>query len=322
MVTKEKQRDTNPFPHSDSNKRYYTYDYYLKKSYGTKCAKITLDGGFTCPNIDGRCGVGGCIYCSSRGSGDFTAGAHLSIKEQFEIQKGRISQKWPSAKYIPYLQAHTNTYAPVDLLRGVYEEALSLPDCVAFHIATRADCLPEEVVCYLAEIAERTDLTVELGLQSVKDETATLINRGHSYADFLDGYHRLRAASPKIRIAVHLINGLPGETEEDMQRNAEEMARIAPDEIKIHLLHVLRGTALAKMYEEGRYLPMTMEAYIETVVKQLEVLPQETVIGRLTGDGPADSLIAPLWSKRKTVVLNEIDKMLFCKNSWQGKCAK
>lgn len=322
LKKKETQVLTNPFPYSDSNKRYYTYDYYLKQRYGGKCAKITLDAGFTCPNIDGRCGVGGCIYCSSRGSGDFTAGAHLSIKEQFEVQKEKILKKWPGAKLIPYLQAHTNTYAALDELQRVYEEVLALPDTVAFHIATRADCLPDETVSYLAKIAKRTDLTVELGLQSVKDETAALINRGHTYADFLDGYNRLRAASDKIRIAVHLIDGLPGETKEDMLASAREVGRLHPDEIKIHLLHVLKGTALARLYEREEYLPMNENEYVEVVVEQLSLLPSDIVIGRLTGDGPADILLAPLWSKRKTVILNEIDKMLFCHNLWQGKCAK
>ncbi len=322
MKRKATQSESNPFPYSDSNKRYYTYDYYLKQTYGGKCAKITLDAGFTCPNIDGRCGVGGCIYCSSRGSGDFTAGAHLSIKEQFAIQREKIGHKWPNAKFIPYLQAHTNTYAQIDKLRETYEEALSLPDTVALHIATRADCLPEETVAYIAEIAERTDVTVELGLQSVKDETAALINRGHSYADFVRGYERLRAASDKIRVAIHLINGLPGETEEDMLTSVREIGSLHPHEVKIHLLHVLKGTVLGEMYERGEYTPMAEQDYVSVVVKQLTLLPKDIVIGRLTGDGPADILLAPLWSKRKTAVLNEIDKTLFCHNLWQGKCAK
>ena len=322
MARRNTQRESNPFPYSDSNKRYYTYDYYLKSTYGVKCAKITLDAGFSCPNIDGRCGRGGCIYCSPRGSGDFAPSALLSIAEQFEIQRERVEKKWQGAKFIPYLQAHPNTYAPIADLRRVYGAALALPDSVALHIATRADCLSEEVVALLAEVAEKTDLTVELGLQSVKDETALRINRCHTYGDFLVGFYRLREVSDKIRIAVHLINGLPGEDKEDMLHSAREMARIHPDEVKLHLLHVLRGTPLAALYERGEYTPMTEEAYIETVVEQLTLLPQDTVIGRLTGDGPEALLLAPLWSKRKTAVLNEIDKMLFCKNLWQGKCAK
>ncbi len=313
------QREENPFPFTDSNKRYHTYDYYLKTTYGGKCAKVTLDGGFTCPNIDGKCGRGGCVYCSGRGSGDFAPSSALPIFEQYKRQTESIRKKWDTSRFIPYLQAHTNTYASIDRLKEIYAQVLSLPDAVAFHIATRADCLEEEVVSLLCEVAERIPLTVELGLQSTKDETATLINRGHSYADFLDGYQRLRAASPRIRIGIHLINGLPGETEEDMLRSVDEMATLRPDEIKLHLLHVLKNTPLAAMYERGEYIPMTRESYIDVVVKQLALIPAETVIGRLTGDGAADSLLAPLWSLKKVTVLNDIDKKMYETGTFQGK---
>ncbi|MBP3437458.1 MAG: TIGR01212 family radical SAM protein [Clostridia bacterium] len=320
--SKPKQRDINPFPHSDSNKRYYTFDYYLKKKYGEKCAKITLDAGFTCPNIDGQKSRGGCIYCSARGSGDFAQSAYLSLREQYDIQVKKIRQKWNVTRFLPYLQAHTNTYASLDTLQAVYSAALALPGSVGLHIATRADCLPGATVEYIAELAEKTDVTVELGLQSAKDETARLINRAHSYEDFLEGYYALRNASSRIRVAVHLINGLPGETEEDMLNTVKEIAKIHPNECKIHLLHVLKGTVLAEWYKAERYIPMEQEAYVRTVVKQLTLLPEDIVIGRLTGDGSEADLLAPLWSKKKTIVLNEIDKMLYCQNLWQGKCAK
>lgn len=312
------QRDTNPFPYSDSNKRYYTYDYYLRQTYGGKCAKITLDAGFTCPNIDGRCGRGGCIYCSDRGSGDFAKEAALSVAEQIEQQKISFSKKWDVSRCIAYFQAHTNTYAPVDVLRTAYEAALAQEGIVGINIATRADCLPSDVVEYLAELAERTTLTVELGLQSSNDDTARRINRGHDFACFLDGVARLRAASPKIGIGVHVIFGLPGEGDGEMMQTVRDVAAMEPDMVKIHLLHVLRNTVLAKQYERGEYVPLEREHYIRLVADALELLPPDTVIGRLTGDGKAEDLLAPLWSRRKTTVINDIDKLLYARNSYQG----
>ncbi len=316
---KKTQALDNPFPYSDSNKRYYTYDYYLKQTFGGKCAKIPLDAGFTCPNIDGRCGVGGCIYCSARGSGDFAADAALSFREQYELTRAVLSKKWNTERCIPYLQAHTNTYAPISVLREKFEEALSLPGAVGLNIATRADCLEEETVEYLAEIAERTVLTVELGLQSVHDKTAALINRGHSFEDFLRGYERLRRASPKINIGVHLIFGLPDETDEEMLISVREVAKLMPDQVKLHLLHVLRSSRLGKIYEEGKYTPLEREHYISLVVRALELLPPKTVIARLTGDGMGEDLLAPDWSRKKVSVINDIDKKLFAENTYQGR---
>lgn len=315
---KSTQAARNPFPNSDSNKRYYTYDYYLRQTYGGKCAKVTLDAGFTCPNIDGTRGHGGCIYCSSRGSGDFAPEASLSIAEQYKIQTARIAEKWDTPRLIPYLQAHTNTYGAPARLRAVYREVLSLPGAVALHIATRADCLGEDVLSLLAEVADVLPLTVELGLQTVNDGVAASIGRGHTYAEFLDGYHRLRAQVPSARIAIHIINGLPMETKEDMLNTVQEIAALSPDEVKIHLLHVLKGTALAHLYERGEYIPMTREDYVDTVVEQLRLLPPSVVIGRLTGDGRAEDLLAPLWSLKKLTVINEIDKKMALCGFMQG----
>ena len=312
------QREQNPYKNSDSNKRYYTYEYYLRRTFGGKCAKIPLDGGFTCPNIDGRCGVGGCIYCSDRGSGDFAASAALSVSEQFRLTREKLGSKWSTERCIAYFQAHTNTYAPLPVLREKYEEALAEEGVVGLNIATRADCLPDDTVEYLALLAERTVLTVELGLQSSNDRTAALINRGHSFDDFLRGYERLRRASEKINICVHIIFGLPGESREDMMQTVRDVAKMNPDQVKIHLLHVIRGTALAKMYERGDYAPMERDDYVEAVCDALEILPPDTVIGRLTGDGMADSLLAPMWSMKKVTVINDIDKTMFARNSFQG----
>ncbi len=312
------QADTNPFVYSDTNKRYHTYEYYLRHRFGGKCAKLPLDAGFTCPNIDGRCGVGGCIYCSDRGSGDFAPQATLSIAEQIEAQKAIFSKKWDVSRCIAYFQAHTNTYASLAVLKEKFEEALACENIVGLNIATRADCLPGDTVQYLAELAERTVLTVELGLQSSNDQTAQTINRGHSFAEFCSGFEALRRASNKIGICVHLIFGLPGETRDTMLQSVRDVAALHPDQVKLHLMHVLRDTRLSELYENRTYQPMEREDYIETVVDALELLPADIVIGRLTGDGARDELLAPLWSLKKTTVINDIDKLLYQRQSYQG----
>ena len=318
-MTETCDRESVLFPVAGTNKRYRTYDAWLKSTFGGKCAKIPLDAGFSCPNLDGTCGMGGCIYCSGRGSGDFAEPSAVSLRKQYDRQRERLSRKWSTERCIPYFQARTNTYAPVHVLRPLFEEVLTYPAVVGLNIATRADCLPEETVSLLRELSERTVLTVELGLQTAHDRTAARINRGHTYADFLDGFDRLRNGSPKALICVHLILGLPGETETDMLDTVRKVAALHPDQVKLHLLHVLRGTALGDLYEAGKYTPMERDAYISTVVKALELLPPETVVARLTGDGAASDLLAPLWSRRKREVLNAIDKELSRLNTWQGR---
>ncbi len=313
------QAQTNPYKNTDSNKRYFTYDYYLRKTFGGKCLKIPLDIGCTCPNIDGSRGKGGCIYCSSRGSGDFACAPTLSIAEQCARGREALLKKWDTDRIIPYFQAHTNTYADVRFLREKFTEALALNNVVAMNIATRADCISEEILDLLCEIAEQTVLTVELGLQSTNDQTAALINRCHTFAEFLDGYNRLRVASDKIRIGVHIIDGLPNESEADMMQTAKDVAVLSPDEMKIHLMHVIKNTRLAKMYENGEYIPLELDDYARIVANQLAVMPPETVIGRVTGDGVQSDLLAPLWSLRKTNVINTIDKLMYAENLWQGK---
>ncbi len=313
------QAERNPFPNSDTNKRYYTYDYYLRHTFGGKCAKLPLDIGLTCPNIDGRCGRGGCVYCSGRGSGDFAPEACLSVAEQIAEQKAVFAKKWDVSRCIAYFQAHTNTYAPVAYLREKFEEALAVDGIVGINVATRADCLPPDVIALLAELAERTCLTVELGLQTSSDATAARINRGHTFADFCRGYGALRAASDRIGISVHLIFGLPGENDTDMLQTVRDVAALCPDQVKLHLLHVLRGTRLAEWYEAGDYEPLTRERYITLVADALELLPPDTVIARLTGDGKGEDLLAPDWSRRKTTVINDVDKLLYARDSYQGK---
>lgn len=307
-------KEKNPFEFSNSNKRYYTYDYFLKERFGEKCFKVPLDGGFTCPNRDGTKGRGGCTYCSARGSGDFACTPDMSIEKQFEKCREALLTKWQSEKYIAYFQAFTNTYAPTEKLRALFEEALRQKGVVGLSVSTRADCITEETAAYLAELSKRTFLTVELGLQSIHDETAKRINRCHGYADFIKGYEMLSG----VNRCIHIINGLPGESYDMMMETAREVARLRPQFLKIHLLHVLRGTALADEYMRGGFEVMTREGYVKTVCDQLEIMPPDTVIGRVTGDGARDALIAPEWSLKKFVVMNEIDKEFVSRGTYQG----
>ena len=304
----------NPFIHSDTNRRFYTYDYYLRRRFGKKCFKVPLDGGFTCPNMDGTRGWGGCTYCGLR----LRERTVAPLAEQFDTARERLHQKWPDALYIAYFQDFTNTYAPVERLRELYEEVLTFPNVVGVNIATRADALPDGAVELLREISRKTVLTVELGLQTVHDDTARRINRGHSWEEFLAGYRKLEG----IDVCVHLINGLPGENKEMMLETVRQVSELRPHSVKLHLLHVLKGTAMAKEYEREEFSTLTLEEYADIIVSQLEILPSETVIARVTGDGLSDELIAPLWSRKKFVVMNEIDKLMVQRDTWQGKLHK
>ncbi len=310
----------NPFKNSDNNKRYYSYDYYLRRTYGKKCRRIPLDGGFTCPNRDGTKGVGGCAFCSNKGSGDFTASAQKSILEQYSEISKNISSKWSDDSLnIPYFQAYTSTYAPISVLRKKYEEALKIPDIAELCIGTRADCIDDDTIIYINEISQSTPVMLELGLQSIHDGTMDKMNRCHDYKTFLDTYEKIRRAAPKVRICIHLIFGLPGESTEMMLESVRELARIKPDAVKLHLLHVLKNTRLAEMYENGEFETLTLDEYAEIIVEALELLPPDTVICRVTGDGAPDELIAPLWSRKKFVVMNTIDKLMVQRDTYQGK---
>ena len=315
-MKKQTQRERNPYPNSDSNKRYQTFDYYMKRRFGGKCAKISLDAGLSCPNIDGKSGHGGCIYCSGGSSGAVCEG---DLRRQYDEGRATISSKWDVTRFVPYLQAHTNTYAPIETLERIYSEVLTFPDAVMLAIATRADCLSDEVIDLLVKTSEKIPLLVELGLQSVHDSTAILINRGHTYEEFLAGYNRLRGAGGDIVITVHLINGLPGETRQMMLESARTVAALRPDMVKLHLLHILKDTALENIYLAGEYTTMERDDYINTVVQQIEMFHTDTVIARITGDAPADSLVAPEWCRRKTMVANDIDKTMFIYNTFQGR---
>ena len=282
--------------------------------------KVALNAGFTCPNIDGSKGYGGCTYCSETGSGDFAGDPNDSIMRQFDEVRHRMHKKWHEGKYMPYFQAHTNTYAPVAVLRDRFECVLRQPNVVGISIATRADCLSDDVVEYLTELHNRTYLIVELGLQSVFDVTGERINRCHTYAEFLYGYNKLKERG--INICVHLIDGLPGENKEMMIESARRVGELFPHCVKLHLLHILKGTVLAKEYKEGKITPLTKDEYVDIIVSQLEVIPKEVVIQRLTGDGARESLLAPIWSLKKFEVLNAIDKLMAERNTFQGSKLK
>ncbi len=306
---------TSPFRYSKDNKRYHTLSYHLKTIFHHRVMKAVIDAGFTCPNLDGTKGTGGCAYCLN-GSGDFASGG-ISVQEQVRAELLRVRKKYPDAKVIAYFQAHTNTYAPLPVLKEKYEGALGVEGVCGISIATRADALEPETVDYLAGLAQRTYLTVELGLQTAHDDTAKKMNRGHTYSEFLTAYQELKSRG--IRVCVHIINGLPGETAEMMLDTARELGRLKTDAVKIHLLQIMEGTELARQYALGKVRPMTREEYIGTVRSQLEVLEPETVIERLTGDGAREKLIAPRWGVDKISVLGGIDKALAEQDTWQGK---
>lgn len=297
---------------SRSTHRYYAYSDYLKQTFGGKCAKLALDAGFTCPNRDGSRGTGGCTFCSGHGSGDFTTGG--SIAAQIAHQKALLSSKWHCERYIAYFQAFTNTYAPLPILKKYYEEALVQPQIVGLSIATRADALPNDVIAYLRELSCCTHLTVELGLQTTFDDTAQRVGRGHNYAEFLDTYARMEG----LRVCVHLLNGLPGEDRDRMLENVRRVAKLRPHAVKLHILNILRDTPLAEEYTRGKLSVLSKEDAVALLCDELELLPPDTVIGRLSADSSASSLIAPVWCRDKRVFLNEIDRELRRRNSMQG----
>ena len=305
----------NPFIFSDSNKRYHTLAYHNSVS-GFKSQKAVIDAGLTCPNIDGTCGFGGCRFCHD-GSGYFTGTPLLSVSEQLELEKKRIYAKNPSAHITAYFQSHTNTYCSLDMLKAMLEQALSCSGVDALSIATRPDCMDEEKVKLLREYSQKVPLTVELGLQTIFDFTAEWFNRGYKYDTFLEAYNLLKQYN--IRVCVHLIDGLKGESREMMVESARIVGRLRPEGVKIHLLHVIKGTLLAEDYLSGLYKPLTLDEYVDAVVGQLEVLPPETVIERITGDGDKSRLLAPEWSRDKIRVLGTIDKELFTRNTMQGR---
>lgn len=287
---------------------YYSLNQYLKDTFGEKVYKIALDGGFTCPNRDGTLGTGGCIFCSGVGAGEFAQNRGLSITQQLVQGKALLSKKIKDGKYIAYFQAFTNTYGPVERLRQLYEEALAPEDIVALSVATRPDCLPQEVVELLAELNRKKPVWVELGLQTMHERTADYIRRGYPLRVYEDAVCRLKAAG--LTVITHVILGLPYETEQEMKQTVSYVGQSGVDGIKLQLLHVIRGTDLEREYLSGKFEVLTMEAYVKLVADCLELIPPQMVVHRLTGDGDKRTLVAPMWSADKKRVLNALNAEL------------
>lgn len=298
-------------------KPYHSLDYMLRERFGEKVYKVTLNGGMSCPNRDGKLGTRGCIFCSAGGSGDFAADSSLSITEQIDRQISILSAKRPIHKYIAYFQAFTNTYAPVKYLEKIFTEALSHPDIAALSIGTRPDCLGKDVVTLLSRLNRQKPVWVELGLQTIHEKTAAYIRRGYPLSCFEDAVRRLR--SEDIEVIVHTILGLPGESTQDILNTMEYLNHQDIQGIKLQLLHVLRGTDLASDYEKGLFCTYERDEYISLVISCLEHLRPDMVIHRITGDGPKDLLIAPLWASRKREVLNLLHHQMKENHNYQGR---
>lgn len=297
-------------------KRYYSLDYYLKTTFGEKVYRLSLNGGMTCPNRDGSLDSRGCIFCSAGGSGDFASAPTLSITEQIEDAKSKVQKKSDCRKFIAYFQAYTNTYAPVDYLRGIFTEAIMHPDIVALSIATRCDCLPPEVLELLGELNRIKPVWVELGLQSIHDETLRTIRSGFTLSQFREAVSSLEKYH--IDVITHLIFGLPGETKEMMLASLDYISRLPIKGVKLQLLHVLKNTDLGSLYEKEPFPLFSLEEYCDFIVDCIERLPEHIVLHRLTGDGPRSLLIAPLWSTDKKRVLNTIQRRLKERDTWQN----
>ena len=307
------------FVFSNTNKRYHTLDYYYKEKFHSKVFKISLNAGFSCPNLDGTVGFGGCIYCSKTGSGEFAGCKEDSLKQQFDNIKKIMLKKWPSGKFIGYFQARTNTYADVNILKKLYETVLSFDNVIGLNIATRPDSISEECLDYLTELNKKTYLTIELGLQTTNEKTAKLINRCHTLECFESMVKKLRERN--IDVVVHIINGLPYETKEDMLNTVKYLNTLDIQGIKIHMLSILKDTPLEKLYQQKKFKVLNKEEYIDIVIEQLELLRPEIVIHRITGDPKVEDLIEPNWLIKKFCVLNDIDKEMVRRQSYQGKKA-
>ena len=306
----------NNFKYSDDNKRYHTLTYYYKKKFNTKVCKVSLNANFTCPNIDGKVGFGGCIYCSKLGSGDYAGNPNESLIEQFEKGKEIMQRKWPNAKFIAYFQANTNTYAPIERLKECFEPFIERDDCIGLSIATRSDSITDECLDYLEDINKRTFLIVELGLQTIHEKTSKLINRCSTLDSFDNMVKKLKQRN--INVVAHIINGLPYETEEMMIETVKHLNDLNIDGIKIHMLGILKDTPLEKYYQNNKFHILTKEEYVNIVVRQLEYLNEEIVIHRLTEDPNPNDIIEPTWLIKKFTILNEIDKIMSTRNLYQG----
>ena len=305
------------FKYTLDNKRYHTLNYYFKNKFNSKVCKISLNAGFTCPNIDGTKGFGGCIYCSKSGSGEHGGNPSKTLTEQFYDIKAINDRKWPNSKYIAYFQARTNTYAPLKVLKEKYEEVINLPNVIGLFIATRCDAITDDTLDYLEELSKRTFLTIELGLQTIHEKTSHLINRGHTLEEFDNMVNKLR--NRNINVSVHIINGLPYETPDMMLDTVRHLNNLDIQGIKIHMLNIVKDTPLETLYNKDKFHVLSKDEYIDIVIKQLELLRPEIVIHRITADPDKNTLIEPKWLLNKVCILNDIDKEIKKRNTYQGK---
>ena len=306
----------NKFKYSNDNKRYHTLTYYYKEKFNEKVCKVSLNANFTCPNIDGKVGFGGCIYCSKLGSGEYAGNKEESLITQFEKGKEKMQKKWPNAKFIAYFQANTNTYGPIEKLKSCFEPFIERNDCIGISIATRSDSITDECLDYLEDINKRTFLIIELGLQTIHDKTSKLINRCSTLDNFDKMVKELKKRN--INVVVHIINGLPYETEDMMIETVKHLNELNIDGIKIHMLGILKDTPLENYYYKHKFKILSKEEYANIVVKQLEYLNPKIVIHRLTEDPKKEDLIEPTWLTKKFTVLNEIDKIMSKNDIYQG----
>ena len=304
------------FKYTLDNKRYHTLNYFYKNKFGVKVFKVSLNGGFSCPNLDGKVGFGGCIYCSKSGSGEFGGDINKSLTEQFYEMKDVVNKKHSPCKYIGYFQARTNTYADIDTLKSKYEEVLSIPDVIGLNIATRCDAISDECLDYLTELNKRTFLTIELGLQTIHESTSKLINRCHSLEQFDLMVRKLR--DRHINVVVHIINGLPYETEEMMIDTVRHINILGVQGIKIHMLHIIKDTGMANLYLKENFHVLSKDEYIDIVIKQLEILDPKIIVNRITSDPDKDTLLEPTWLLDKCQLLNDIDKEMKKRDTYQG----
>lgn len=308
---------TNITPSRWGDKPYYSLDYYLKETFGEKVYRLSLNGGMTCPNRDGTLGTGGCIFCSAGGSGDFAADSGLPVSAQLLYAKTKIRQKTSCNKFIAYFQAYTNTYAPVSYLRRIFMESIMSPDIVALSIATRCDCLPPEVLDLLAELNNIKPVWIELGLQTIHDDTRKMLGSGFTFSQYK--YAMQALCKRNITVITHLIIGLPGESADMMRDSVSAVATLPGKGIKLQLLHILKGTELGALYQKNPFPLFSLEEYCHFIVDLIASLPPDMVIHRLTGDGPRDLLLAPKWSTDKKRVLNTVLRYFREENTWQGK---
>lgn len=306
----------NPFPYSSDNKRYYTWNHYLKLTFGSKVFKVPLDAGFSCPHRSIH-GTGGCTFCSTAGSGDYAGNRSETLKQQYDEGYEMMARKWPNAMGIAYFQAYTNTYAPLSQLKAIYDPFFDDHPCIAVAIATRADCLDDDIIEYLKEKNRLKPLFLEIGVQTVHEMTARRINRQENLEDIEKKLQMLRSAG--LNVILHIINGLPDETADMMLDTVRWVAKMEPFAIKIHMLHIIKDTVMAAQFDKNPFKILTKEAYVDIVVRQLELLPSTTVIARLTGDAVKEDLIEPMWTLKKVSVLNDIDKEMVRRDTWQGK---